>query len=110
LPFSELITTASVSTLISNARGWSENSLRVSSRILAGIAMDPSPSAFSSFILVIKVDSRSDAVISRSLPARLNKKLSRIGNVFFVLITLLIACRCVRSSVLDTTNFIYRYV
>jgi hypothetical protein len=55
--------------------------------------MIPSPVAFSSFILVIRVDSRSDAVISRSLPERLKRKLSRIGKVFLELITLLMACK-----------------
>ena len=76
---------------MSNVRGCVENSLRESSRIFAGMAINPSPSVFSSLILVISVDSRSEAVISNSLSDRLKRKQSSIGRVFFELITLLMA-------------------
>jgi len=44
-------------------------------------------------ILVIRVDSRSEAVISSSLLSSLNKKLSKMGRVFLELITLLTFCK-----------------
>jgi len=59
----------------------------------AWMAIRPSPEVLSRFILVVRVDSRSEAVIISSLSCNLNKKLSRMGNVFLVLITLLMACR-----------------
>ena len=90
-PFSELMTAASVSGLISKVRGCSENSLRVSSSILAGSATVPLPVILSRCMRVMRVDSRSEAVISTSLPLILNRKLSRMGRVFFELITLLMA-------------------
>jgi hypothetical protein len=51
------------------------------------------------------VVSRSEAVISSVLPSSLNRKLSKIGRVFFELITRLNACRWFNRSMLDTTNF-----
>ena len=92
-PVSELITIARLSGLISKVNGCSENSFKASVSILAGIAILPSSEAFSRTTLVIRVDSRSEAVISNSFLLNLNKKLSKIGNVFFELITLLTTCK-----------------
>ena len=82
------------------------NSFRVSVRIRAGTATRPEPSVFSSWIRVTSVDSRSEAVISSTPSSREKRKLSRIGSVFLLLITLLMACRWLNSSMLETTNFI----
>jgi hypothetical protein len=62
---------------------------------------------FSINILVFKVVSRSEAVIDKVPSLRMNRKLSRIGREFLEEMTLETDCNLVRSSVLDTTNFIY---
>jgi len=53
----------------------------------------PLSEAFSRLIFVIRVDSRSEAVISSSLLSSLKRKLSRMGRVFLELITLLTFCK-----------------
>jgi hypothetical protein len=74
------------------------------------MAMLPEPSEFSSSIVVTIVDSRSEAVISRVLPSSRNKKLSKIGNVFFELMTRLNPCRWFNKSILDITNLIWKNI
>jgi len=55
--------------------------------------------------VVIRVDSESEAVMVNPVSVILNRKLSRMGMVLLLLITLLIAVRWLSSPVLDTTNF-----
>jgi hypothetical protein len=55
------------------------------------------------------VTSRSEAVMLNSDPLRSKRKQSKTGSWLLEDMALLIACKCVSSSELDTTNFISRY-
>ena len=78
---------AKLLSLMLNSRGWSENSLTVSSSILEEIATLMSASALGRSIVVTRVVSKSDAV-SVNLPSAMsNKTSSRIGRVLLGAIT-----------------------
>src|SRR5574344_1690442 len=97
------------SLLNAKVRGCSGNSFRESVRIRAGMATLPCSITFSIGMVVCKVVSRSEAVMVRESPVRLNRKLSSMGNVFLEAITLLTDCSLPNNSELDTTNFIGQY-
>ena len=86
--------------------GWSGSSFRRSIMCLAGTAILPSSSVVSTSISVRRVSSESDAVTCRILPWRSNRKLSRMGNADFAGTAFEIAISPLRSSVLETLNFI----
>jgi hypothetical protein len=66
----------------------------------------PVPSELFTSTLVSNRVSLSAAVMVNTFPSSSKRKQSKIGNEFFELITLLIACRWLNNVALDTTNFI----
>ena len=74
---------------------------------LAGTAILPSSSVVSTSISVLRVSSESDAVTSRMLPLRSNRKFSRIGRADLAGMALEMSISPFRSSELDTLSFIF---
>lgn len=89
--------------------GMSGNSLRESVSILAGTAADPSSMTSSTGMTVLSVVSESEAVTSREFPLRTKRKLSSMGVVVLLEITLSPESSPRKSSVLDTIKFIFRF-
>ena len=73
--------------------------------VFALIAKRPSSLASASSTEVMRVFSLSEAVIVSTSPFTSKRKQSRIEILFFVEITLPIACRCEASSVHERVNF-----
>ncbi|MNQ58526.1 hypothetical protein D3C85_727350 [compost metagenome] len=103
-PELELISTVLLSSTV-KVKGCSGNVFKISSKSFAGTATLP--------LLLESIDNVADIVVSRSEAETVNaslsssnKKLSKIGNVLLLLITLPKTCNCFNKYELDTINFI----
>ena len=85
--------------LMSKDSGCSGISFRASSIVFDEIANFPSESHSLVSREVTMVVSLSEAVMDKVPSTNWNKKQSRIGSVFFELITRLIACKWLKSAV-----------
>ena len=90
-----------------NARGWSGNSLRESVSSFAGTAVAPSCDTCAMAIVVLSVVSPSEAVTVRVFPSSWKRKFSRMELVGLGTMTLETDISPLRSSELDTANFIF---
>ena len=80
---------------------------RVSTKILAGIAILPLWSTLSGLSVTLMVVSKSDAVIINASSCKSKRKSSKIGSVLLLLITPIMDCRFLSNRELETMNFIF---